>query len=131
MRSRPYDLRGPDATDLSQLFSKSFTVEVQFRAVDEPLSAAALYALAHPLRLSALLALEGRPRTPTELATTLGLSEPELMSHLHLLDAAGLTTTSPETRLLHVTSSGWTDVARRLQQLQDASAREDDERSTP
>jgi DNA-binding transcriptional ArsR family regulator len=92
--------------------------------VDEPLSAEVLHALAHPIRLAALLALEQRERTSAELAATLAITEPELMSHLHLLDAAGLIATTSETRRLRVRSSGWTDVARRLQQLQDDSAGE-------
>lgn len=98
------------------------------RAVDEPLSTEVLHALAHPVRLAMLRALEDRDLTPTALATALGVPEPELMAHLHLLDAAGLTTTTP-THHIHVRSGGWTAVARRLQQLQDDSARGPEERS--
>jgi DNA-binding transcriptional ArsR family regulator len=93
------------------------------RAVDEPLSADVLHALAHPVRLAALTALEERERPPAELAAALGVPEPVLMSHLHVLDAAGLVTTSSETRHVRVRSTGWADVARRLQQLQDDSER--------
>jgi len=106
-------------------------VEVQFRAVDERLSTDVLHALAHPVRLSALLALEERERTPAQLAAALGIREPVLMSHLHLLDAAGLIATVPETGLLRARSTGWADVARGLQQMQDASARADGAEPAP
>jgi DNA-binding transcriptional ArsR family regulator len=96
-------------------------VEVQFRAVDERLSTDVLHALAHPVRLSALLALEERERTPAQLAATLGVREPVLMSHLHLLDAAGLIEPVSHSGRLRARSTGWADVARRLQQMQDAS----------
>lgn len=91
------------------------------RAVEEPLSADVLHALAHPLRLAALVTLEARERTPAELAEALGVTEPVLMSHLHLLDAAGLVATAPGTRVVRVRAGGWSDIARRLQRLQDDS----------
>jgi len=102
-------------------------VEVQFGAVDERLSTDVLHALAHPVRLSALLALEERERTPAQLAAALGVREPVLMSHLHLLDAAGLIATVPDSGRLRVRSTGWAAVAQRLQELQDAAARDDAE----
>jgi DNA-binding transcriptional ArsR family regulator len=89
--------------------------------VDEPLSPEVLHALAHPLRVAALVALEERERHPAELAAVLGITEPELMHHLHLLDSAHLVTTSRETRALRVRTRGWAAIAVRLQRLQEDS----------
>jgi DNA-binding transcriptional ArsR family regulator len=89
------------------------------RAVEERLSTQALHAIAHPIRLSALIALERQPLLSTaELATAVGVSERQLMRHLHLLDAAGLVTTTSDGRHAAVTT-GWAALAERLEALQD------------
>jgi DNA-binding transcriptional ArsR family regulator len=90
--------------------------------VDDPLSTEVLHALSDPVRIAALVALEAREHTHAELAAALGIGEPELRAHLHLLDMAGLTTTSATTHRVSARSSGWAAVARRLQRLQDDSA---------
>lgn len=89
------------------------------RAVEERLSTQALHAIAHPIRLSVLVALERRPGLSTaELATAVDVPERQLMRHLHLLDAAGLTTTTAGGRHTAVTT-GWSAFAERLEALQD------------
>jgi DNA-binding transcriptional ArsR family regulator len=89
--------------------------------VDEPLSAEALHALAHPLRLAALVALEERERDPAQLAAALDVPEPELMEHLHVLDAAGLVAIASDTGVVRARSRGWAAVAARLARLQEDS----------
>jgi DNA-binding transcriptional ArsR family regulator len=86
--------------------------------VDEPLTAEVLHALAHPLRLAALVALEDRDQAPGELAAALGVDEPELLAHLDLLDATGLVEVEYGTGLIRARSSGWSAVAARLARLQ-------------
>jgi len=86
--------------------------------VDEPLSAEVLHALAHPLRLAALVALEAGKREPADLAAALGVAEPELMEHLHVLDAAGLVTIDYDTGAVAARSPGWAAIAQRLAALQ-------------
>lgn len=87
----------------------------------DPLSYEVLHALAHPLRLSALVALEERERTPSELAEVLGITEPRLMQQLHVLDSAGLISSSQKTGRLRVRGQGWRVVADRLAQLEKAA----------
>lgn len=89
--------------------------------MDEPLSAEALHALAHPLRLAALVAVEDREHAPRELASALGVGEPELMEHLHVLDAAGLVDIDSDTGRIRARSVGWSTVAARLARLQEGS----------
>lgn len=86
--------------------------------MDEPVSADVLTAVAHPLRLAALSALEAGDRTPGDLAAALGVREPELMEHLDALDAAGLVSIASGTGLIHVRSGGWSAIAAQLARLQ-------------
>jgi DNA-binding transcriptional ArsR family regulator len=89
--------------------------------VDEPVSEEVLNALAHPLRLAALVALEGHDRTPTDLAAALGVREPVLMEHLHQLDTAGLVTIAFDTGLIHARIGGWSAIAAQMERLQEGS----------
>jgi DNA-binding transcriptional ArsR family regulator len=89
--------------------------------VDEPLPAEVLHALAHPLRLAALVALEAEERDPGALASALGVAEPELMEHLHVLDAAGLIAIAHDPDVVRVRAPGWGAIAARLAQLQEGS----------
>jgi DNA-binding transcriptional ArsR family regulator len=89
--------------------------------VDEPLSVEVLQALAHPLRLSALVAAEAQERDPTQLADALGVAEPELMEHLHVLDAAGLVAIDYDTGVVRARSPGWAAIATRLTLLQEGA----------
>lgn len=93
--------------------------------MDEPLSAEVLHALAHPLRLAALVAVEDRDRAPDELASALDVREPELMEHLHVLDAAGLVVIDSDTGQVRARSAGWSTVAARLARLQEGSRGDD------
>jgi DNA-binding transcriptional ArsR family regulator len=87
--------------------------------VDEPVSADVLRALAHPLRLAALVALEARQQTTTELAAQLGVTEPELMHHLVILRGAGLVQDTAPQGHLRPATGGWTMIAAHLRRLQD------------
>jgi DNA-binding transcriptional ArsR family regulator len=89
--------------------------------VDEPVSEEVLTALAHPLRVAALVALEGRDRTPADLAEALGVREPVLMEHLHQLDTAGLVTVAYDTGLIHARTGGWSAIAAQMRRLQEGS----------
>ena len=87
--------------------------------MDEPVSADVLRALAHPLRLAALVALEAREQTTTELAAQLGVTEPELMHHLVILRGAGLVQDAAARGRLRPAAGGWTTIAAHLRRLQD------------
>ena len=76
-----------------------------------------LSAIAHPLRLGSLVALEERQRTAEELATVLRVPAPELTEHLAELAAAGLIGGDGEGRFRPM-ARGWADVAARLRRLQ-------------
>jgi DNA-binding transcriptional ArsR family regulator len=89
--------------------------------VAEPVSEELLNALAHPLRLAALVALEGCDRTPADLAADLGVREPVLMEHLHQLDTAGLVTVASDTGLIHARAGGWSAIASQMLRLQEDS----------
>jgi DNA-binding transcriptional ArsR family regulator len=88
--------------------------------VPEPASAAVLQALSHPLRLAALVALEARPQTTTELARTLDVSPAALVHHLRDLRDAGLLANAGDR--LRPTSRGWTEIADHLRRLYEDSA---------
>lgn len=89
--------------------------------MDEPLPVEILHAVAHPLRLAALVALEAEERDPSALAAALGVDEPLLMEHLHVLDAAGLVTIAYDTHVVSVRAPGWGAIAARLARLQEGS----------
>jgi DNA-binding transcriptional ArsR family regulator len=89
--------------------------------VAEPVSEELLNALAHPLRLAALVALEGRDRTPADLAADLGVREPVLMEHLHQLDTAGLVAVASDTGLIHARTGGWSAIEAQMLRLQEIS----------
>ncbi len=77
-----------------------------------------LHAVAHPLRLGALVALEERQRTTEELAAVLRVSSQELAEHLAELAAAGLIGAGEGEGRLRPLARGWADVAARLRRLQ-------------
>jgi DNA-binding transcriptional ArsR family regulator len=88
-------------------------------SMDERVSVEVLHAIAHPLRLGSLVALEERQRTAEELATVLRVPAQELIEHLAELAAAGLIGDGDggEGRLRPL-ARGWADVAARLRRLQ-------------
>jgi predicted transcriptional regulator len=86
--------------------------------MDERVSVEVLHAVAHPLRLGALVALEERQRTTEELATVLRVSSQELADHLAELAAAGLIGAGEGEGRLRPLARGWADVAARLRRLQ-------------
>jgi DNA-binding transcriptional ArsR family regulator len=88
--------------------------------MDERVSVEVLHAVAHPLRLGALVALEERQRTTEELAAVLRVPAPELIEHLAELAAAGLIGDGDgegDGRLRPL-ARGWADVAARLRRMQ-------------
>jgi predicted transcriptional regulator len=85
----------------------------------EPVSAAVLQAVAHPLRLALLVALDAADRTPAELAATLATPPATLAPHLARLRETGLITDAATPNHLTVTTRGWTEIATRLGTLQD------------
>jgi predicted transcriptional regulator len=87
-------------------------------AMDERVSVEVLHAVAHPLRLGALVALEERQRTTEELAAVLRVSSQELADHLAELAAAGLIGAGEGEGRLRPLARGWADVAARLRRLQ-------------
>jgi DNA-binding transcriptional ArsR family regulator len=86
--------------------------------MSEPVPADVLRAVAHPLRLALLVALEDHPRAPSELATALNAAEPAIAHHLALLHDAGLVTTATEPGQWR-TVAGWAEISASLQRLQD------------
>lgn len=88
----------------------------------EQRSAALLRALAHPLRLAALVALEERERTAAELATVLEVAPDALAEHLAELAAAGLVTGGAGDEPLRSVGRGWIEIDARLRQVQDGAA---------
>ena len=92
-------------------------------AMAEPVSAPVLAAIAHPLRLALLVALERREGTPAELAAATGTTEPAVQQALAVLHDAGLVAAGARRGTLRATGHGWAQVAARLAEL-DASSRE-------
>jgi DNA-binding transcriptional ArsR family regulator len=90
--------------------------------VAEQRSAALLRALAHPLRLSALVALEQRERPAAELAAVLVVAPDALAEHLADLAAAGLVTGGADGGPLRTVERGWIEIDARLRQVQDGAA---------
>ena len=86
--------------------------------MSEPVPADVLRAVAHPLRLALLVALEDHEQAPTELATTLNAAEPTIAHHLAILHDAGLVTAATTPGQLR-TIDGWTQIAADLKRLQD------------
>jgi DNA-binding transcriptional ArsR family regulator len=87
--------------------------------MSEPVPADVLRAVAHPLRLALLVALEDHEQTPAELAVTLNAAEPTIAHHLAVLHDAGLVTASGVPSQWR-TVDGWADISASLQRLQDA-----------
>jgi DNA-binding transcriptional ArsR family regulator len=87
--------------------------------MSEPVPADVLRAVAHPLRLGLLVALEDHEQAPSELATALNATEPVIMRHLAILHDAGLVTTATEPGRWR-TVEGWAAISASLQRLQDS-----------
>jgi len=87
--------------------------------MSEPVPADVLRAIAHPLRLGLLVALEDHEQAPRELATTLNATEPVIAYHLAILHDAGLVTTAAEPGLWR-TIDGWAEISATLEHLQDS-----------
>jgi DNA-binding transcriptional ArsR family regulator len=83
-----------------------------------PVPADVLRAIAHPLRLALLVALEDHEQTTDELATALETTEPTVAEQLATLREAGLVTdgSAPD---LHRAVPGWNAIATQLERLQD------------
>jgi DNA-binding transcriptional ArsR family regulator len=92
--------------------------EQSHSAMDERVSVEVLSAIAHPLRLGSLVALEEGQRTAEELAMVLHVPAPELVEHLAELAAAGLIGDGEGEGRLRPLARGWADVAARLRRLQ-------------
>ena len=87
--------------------------------MDEQISADMLRAVAHPVRLAALVALEQRERSAAELAAALGVPAEALAEHLAELAAAGLIVGGGgDTGALRPVARGWAELAERLRVLQ-------------
>jgi len=82
-----------------------------------PVPADVLRAIAHPLRLALLVALEDREQDAPALATSVGVPESVVAQHLAILRDAQLVTdgSTPE---LHRAIPGWTEIVARLEGLQ-------------
>jgi DNA-binding transcriptional ArsR family regulator len=83
-----------------------------------PVPADVLRAIAHPLRLALLVALEDHEQAAAELATAVDATEPSVSHHLGILHDAGLVTDGSAPGL-HRTVPGWAEIATRLGALQD------------
>jgi DNA-binding transcriptional ArsR family regulator len=86
--------------------------------VSEPVPADVLRAVAHPLRLALLVALEDHAQAPSELATALNATEPAIAHQLAFLHDAGLVTTAAEPGQWR-TVEGWAEISAALERLQD------------
>jgi DNA-binding transcriptional ArsR family regulator len=86
--------------------------------MSEPVPADVLRAIAHPMRLALLVALEDHDQTPAELAMALNASEPAIAQHLAILHDARLVTDAAEPGRLR-TVDGWSEIATALGRLQD------------
>jgi DNA-binding transcriptional ArsR family regulator len=86
--------------------------------MSEPVPVDVLRAIAHPLRLALLVALEEHEQAPSELAMELDATEPAIAHHLAILYDARLVTTSVESDRWR-TIPGWAKIATSLQRLQD------------
>ena len=86
--------------------------------MSEPVPADVLRAVAHPLRLALLVALEEHEQAPSELAMAVDAAEPVIAHHLAILHDAGLVTASAESDRWR-TIPGWARIAASLQQIQD------------
>jgi DNA-binding transcriptional ArsR family regulator len=89
-------------------------------AMAESVPGPVLGALAHPLRLALLVALEQREGTPAELAAATRATEPAVEQALAVLHDAGLVTSGTRRGALRTTGQGWAEVAARLTALGEA-----------
>jgi DNA-binding transcriptional ArsR family regulator len=87
--------------------------------MSEPVPADVLRAVAHPLRLALLVALEDHEQTPAELAVALNAAEPSISHHLGVLNDAGLVTAEGSAGQWS-TVDGWGEISASLQRLQDS-----------
>jgi DNA-binding transcriptional ArsR family regulator len=85
--------------------------------MSEPVPADVLRAIAHPLRLALLVALEDHDQTPAELAVALNAAEPAIAESLTVLRDARLVTDAVEPGRLR-TVDGWSEIAAALERLQ-------------
>ena len=87
--------------------------------MSEPVPADVLRAVAHPLRLALLVALEDHEQTPAELADTLNATEPTVAHQLSILHDAGLAAAADEPDRWR-TVDGWAEIATALERLQNS-----------
>jgi DNA-binding transcriptional ArsR family regulator len=83
----------------------------------EPVSGPVLAAIADPLRLTVLIALETRQQTVAELAVALEAPEPAVERAIAVLYDAGLVRRGDGPGRLRATGRGWLEIARRLRTL--------------
>lgn len=86
--------------------------------MSEPVPADVLRAIAHPLRLALLVALEDHEQAPADLAVALDTTEPAIAHHLAILHDAGLISHATHPGRLR-TVEGWAGLATALGRLQD------------
>jgi hypothetical protein len=98
--------------------------EWSYTRMAEPVPAPVLAAIAQPLHLALLVALERRPSTAPELAVATRVAEPAVEQALAVLHDAGLVTTAGGR--FRTTGRGWGDVAGALIALNRASRPPDD-----
>jgi DNA-binding transcriptional ArsR family regulator len=83
----------------------------------EPVPPDVLRAIAHPLRLALLVALEDHEQASTDLATALNAAESTVIEQLEILRDAGLVTATSEPQRWS-TVSGWGEISAAFERLQ-------------
>ncbi len=86
--------------------------------MSEPVPADVLRAVANPLRLALLVALEDHEQAPSELAVALNAAEPTIAHHLAILHDAGLVAATTEDPRRWRTAEGWAAISAALARLQ-------------
>jgi DNA-binding transcriptional ArsR family regulator len=87
--------------------------------MSEPVPADVLRAVAHPLRLALLVALEDHEQAPSELALALNAAEPTIAHHLAILHDAGLVSAADDPGHWRA-ADGWAEISATLEHLQDS-----------
>jgi DNA-binding transcriptional ArsR family regulator len=119
--ARPYGLAHARARPTTWRPHMEETVQCSSTAMAEPISADVLAAIAHPLRLAILVALEARELTVAELAIAVRATEPEVEQAVAVLHDAGLVRDAAARGRLRAASPGWVAIAQQLRRLADDS----------
>jgi DNA-binding transcriptional ArsR family regulator len=115
--ARPYGVGHRRARPTAARVAKEENPECSPGAMAEPVSGPVLAAIADPLRLMILVALEARQQTVAELAAAMGTPEPEVERAIAVLYDAGLVRGGDGPGRLRATGRGWLEIARRLRTL--------------